>query len=481
MIHKTNKFYLFLITMLLFVSTAKSMDVDISGKLCKEEIGYLRTRKPIVEQAQDTLVGRKLLKHPNMGICLTGGGYRAMISSFGFLLGAQKIGLLDAANYSSSLSGSTWNIASTFARSATSKKRINSLETLRPILQKRTEKSFWNFTTLNWKAILQRLATKWETYGKIEPADVWGAILVDRLMGDLPSGGQRLTFAHIRNFLKKNTQYPFPLFSAVIKNTFEIEGNYEWFEVNPFASGSDYLHGFVHTKDLGSTFQEGQITQKRKEESLGFFLAIFGSPYDLNVGDLLLQVGQMIPETIPFKHQILDCLHIIIKDLGLAQKNLLPSNINSPTYKMESSPYQEEFLTLADSGFDFNLSAPPFLRRKLDIFVCCDDSSDAESQGFPELKLVKAYADRHELAFPSFSRFTKINKHLFIFKWNDTGQESIEIPTVIYFCNPIQDSTFKLQYSKKEFDDLCDFMKHLVLQSKSVIASEIAARESLES
>ena len=271
------------------------------------------------------------------------------------------------------------------------------------------------------------------------------------------------------------------MFNTIIKDSFPITGEYEWFEINPFVCGSDYLDGFIPTKYFGSKFQDGVCIKIRPEESIGYFLGIFGSPYNFNIGDLLLQIVQSIPEKFVLKYQIINYVHSFIKEYDFAKINVLPSKISNPTYKMSSSQYQEKFLTLADAGFDFDISIPPLLKRKVDIIICCDDSSDACKKGFPELKMAKRYANYHGFKFPSLKYYTQITSNLFIFDCDENGKINRKIPTIIYFINPIQESMLKMQYSKKEFDNLCDYMKNMVIKNKTVISQAIIQKVNYKS
>jgi len=237
------------------------------------------------------------------------------------------------------------------------------------------------------------------------------------------------------------------------------------------------LPGYIPTKQLGSFFKGGQLQKVRDEETLGFLMGIFGCPYDFNIGDLLLQIAQAVPEKFPIeKSAIIAQVRALIKKCGLAKKNVLPSKISNPTYKMDENHYAKEFLTLADAGFDFNLTVPPLSRRKVDIIRCYDASTDSCKKGFPELQLVKNYADNHGMPFPCLKYKREIDQHVTIFKWDEQKRTGKKIPTIIYFGNPIQHSTFKLKYSKKEFDELCDYMKQKTIKNKNAIVKEIVEK-----
>ena len=87
----------------------KRAKVSTGPELFKGERLFEKNRIPKVRRALHTHFGIPQDKHmPRIAFAGSGGGYRAMLSTLGFLIGAQKIGLLDSALYTSALSGSTW-------------------------------------------------------------------------------------------------------------------------------------------------------------------------------------------------------------------------------------------------------------------------------------------------------------------------------------------------------------------------------------
>ena len=48
---------------------------------------------------------------PRVALCASGGGYRAMFSTLGFLRGLDQIGCLDGVAYAAGVSGSTWALS----------------------------------------------------------------------------------------------------------------------------------------------------------------------------------------------------------------------------------------------------------------------------------------------------------------------------------------------------------------------------------
>ena len=472
-----------------FPQPSKCIDVINSNPISPYEIDYLQKREPVIKEALHNFLNESSHEeqaplllgcgqesdYPKIALCLSGGGYRSMIASSGFLLGVQEIGLLDASTYLAALSGSCWNIIPMLAYAGYNSQTF-SLETFNQNLQKKVAKEFLDLKTIPWRNILHHIAHKLVSLEKIEPADIWGGLIAGRLMNDLPNSGQSYSFEQIRNLLDTTTMFPFPIFSCSVKNIFASE--YDWCEINPYMTGSCDLKFSILTMNVGSYFEKGTIENLKTEESLGFFMGILGSPYDFNFGDILWLIAQTIPEDYHLKQAILDLVQDWIKKYHLNKANFLPTKVYNPTYKMPYEPYMVKELLLADGGFNFNLPFPPLLKkdRNADIIICCDASSDASASGFPELDLAKRYAKRECLNFPSLDHYDKIDKNLFVFQYNKNGNYDHSAPTILYFRNKFAYSTLKLTYSKEEFNNLHDYMKDLVTQNKEAIAAAISKK-----
>jgi len=172
-----------------FDGEASSIAVDKTCQLCIEEKSYIARREQKVKDgllaftgqaSRSQEVGADVL--PRLSFAFSGGGYRTMISSLGFMLGAQEIGLLDATSYVAGLSGSTWMMGNALLRM----KRSNmGLLEFRELLQKRVERPFGDLCDFEFDDFFKHMFTIFTERGVIEPADCWGALFADRLWGDL--------------------------------------------------------------------------------------------------------------------------------------------------------------------------------------------------------------------------------------------------------------------------------------------------------
>ena len=85
--------------------------VRVGNELSIDERTALNNRSQITYAAFEKLVNQSLeknIKLPKVSFIASGGGYRAMAITLGFLEGAQQTGLFDTITYMATLSGSTW-------------------------------------------------------------------------------------------------------------------------------------------------------------------------------------------------------------------------------------------------------------------------------------------------------------------------------------------------------------------------------------
>ena len=445
--------------------------VVIGDDLCEEEVSYIQKRMPFVQKHLEKFIGNRIgnKEYPKISFCLSGGGYRSMISCLGFMLAVEKIGLLSATTYMSALSGSSWLLIPFLARIFSGE--IGSFEEYNFKLRELVNNHFFNPFSLKIKAIEKILKEKHKLRGKVELVDFWGALLTERLMGDIgENSGFDLSFKQIRTLLREGRRFPFPLFSASMAHQFP----YHWLEVSPFAVYNDLLFlqmgGSIQTKAFGNVFENGYSECLWPEENLGFFMGILGSPYAMSVGDVLNFSLQAILSRL-YKFSWLFKFENFFEKLHLYNHRISPTIIPNFSYGMRKAYFKFGSFELIDGGFKFNLPFGPLLRkeRSSDIIIVCDASSDACSSGMPELELVKHYAKSRAILLPDFDNPVVDMDNLKIFADNS----DFTIPTIIYFSNSIMEPTLEMDYPEEEFNKLTCFMDDLVCENKDLIVAAI--------
>ncbi len=424
--------------------------------------------------------------------CCSGGGYRAMISTIGFIAGLQSIALDEKTNLYNcirniaGLSGSTWAIGHLMARDLP-------LDQFVDVLRDRlthTNIADHLFSTL--KTIAKHLELQYEKLREIQIVDLYGGIIADQLMGDLGEKTFYISFNDLGQ--SQNAQkYPHPIFTAIHPYTKTylfglLRFNYfNWFEINPDITRQTLaplignstptgLLGVPHTTTPIPDFDQILLP-------LSSIMGICGSAYACSIDDIirflvdgLIEYFKKQPPA-PSREREIKRLSIIaaLEEIAtsLSEGRLCPAKVPNFTQ------HGDAVLELIDAGIDFNLPLPPLLERRSPVIIICDaDASLTTYSGqYPHLYKAAAYARKHKLPFPSLKYPEEPkNTHVLIFKRNKKGNIDPKVPTIIYFHNTIEKSTFDFSYTKDEFNAIFNDMFFALVWSADIIREEIKAK-----
>ncbi|MFH1643882.1 MAG: hypothetical protein ABIA74_01780 [bacterium] len=478
-----------------------SSQVDISLQQSLWEKDYLSKKQQTIKYAINNLTGNtntNLYNYgsfdslneqnpPKIAFVFSGGGYRAMIMSLGFMIGASQItkngsSLIDATSYISTLSGSTWFLGLMLTLNNYLQFQPQTIEGYLQAMknylkQTVTQQTFWNMKTLNVSAIEQHLLQKFlNNEGSVQPSDLWGSILVDRLFKPLKLDGaeQDITFELARNTLNNSIASPFPLFTMDICNCWP----YICMETNPYTTGfvdfSSNFGGFIQTNYFESPFNQSYSQKLFPEESLGSFFGIFGSAYSFGLADILNEIAEN-SKSEWFKSFV---SWVAVK-LKLYKDRVLRANVDNFMYNMQGYPLENsKKITVADGGMSMINS--PFIplytqNRNVDIFIVCDAAGDSTKSGYPELKEMADYAQNYNLPFPSLK-----NPKIYSFSTPDQTykisvfeDDNSNIPTIVYFPCYTPESTLKFDYSEDEFEKVCGTIEMMVTNNRTAIIDAI--------
>ncbi len=359
---------------------------------------------------------------PTIAFCMSGGGLRATIMTLGFLQGAQNTGLLDTALYIAGLSGSTWALASWIA---SGKKLEQHLDGLRFTLM-HSMRSLMHPERMHalCKIIISKII-----YGQtLSAIDIYGALLTTLLLSDIGEQCLKTTISCSHAHLTAGG-LPLPIYTAICGNS----SPYEWVEVTPFEIGSSFFKAYIPLWAYGRTFRHGRSINKAPEQTLGYFLGIFGSAFELCLRDALtftaFHLSRYTAHLPSFLATPLQRLILGIIRSPLSTIRPLPSRLANFLYRFPASTLKNNRgLVLIDAGIDFNLPFPPLLRhdRAVDIIIVFDSS--ASIQEAPELKAAEKYARRKQLKFPPITYTAITQEPIQVFQ--DPNDPSV--PIVIY-------------------------------------------------
>lgn len=436
--------------------------VTFSTALSPEEKKFLERRKKRTEQAFKSLGISGAVK-PVVAFCMSGGGYRAMLSATGFAQALADMGIFDVATYNAGLSGSSWHL-SKLMHMALQRRKEKSLVDFKALVKDLTTRAqqivLPNYKSLsNMAHLLSPLVGKY-VYGQIiTPTDFYGVLLGATLLDLGTSKYEKVRFSDFRK-VTNTGEMALPIGTAVSKI------GAHWFEFTPYHAGSAELGGFIPMYGLGRFYSRGKSTESAPEVSLHNLMATMGSAYSVKGLDVVRHLGPKL-DFLPsgMQNALLDVFglannsgilsiddHVMTKPQGLtfndiinskivadsklvsfweklynkqpsgfifiakpeiggrgdwADQGVLPGGIFSNPFFRLKSPYStsrlfnEGNLELKDAGIDFNLPFPPLLRpeRGVNVIIAFDASSSAD-RGPKALKFAYDYAKQKGLKFP---------------------------------------------------------------------------------
>ena len=283
--------------------------------------------------------------------------------------------------------------------------------------------------TMSIKTILQ----KKQFNQPISLVDVWGECLGNILFGD---PHPELYLSSFRQ-LTLSGQYPFPIFTAIIPAKINKNLIYDWVEFNPFEMNLEDYH--LDVKYCNSFWVNGKLVKEAPEPSLSQMMGIFSSAFSVNFDDIMRLFG-----TNYYQKFLLNQIKNLIQKFELSNLRLTQGRLLDPFYHSNSN---KSVIDLFDAGISYNCPILPLLQRQSDIIIYCEASeSDVNN-----LSLMTNYITEQGYPFPNID-FDNFDKDIpQIFHHNQT-------PSFIFIPNTKIYSTFKLQYTPEEFDDLYNSM-----------------------
>ncbi|OTA68519.1 lysophospholipase catalytic domain-containing protein [Hypoxylon sp. EC38] len=354
---------------------------------------------------------------PNIGIAVSGGGYRALMNGAGFVAAADSRvpgstdrggigGLLQSSTYLAGLSGGGWLVSSIFANN------FSSVVQLRDGFQ---DSSVWQFsntifegpkrrgisivnTVEYWNDVMDQVDEKRDAGYDVSITDYWGRALSYQLI-NAPDGGPAYTFSSIANapnFASADTPMPILVSDERRPGTQVVSINSTVYEFNPYEFGSydPTVFGFAPIRYVGSNFSGGSIPDNghcvRGFDSMSFVLGTSSSLFNA----FILQ--NLSSPSIP--SVVTNALRTLLTDIGNDNDDIAPWTPNPFFhYNNNTNPSAADVqLTLVDGGMDLqNIPLHPLIQptRNLDVIFAVDSSADT-STNFPNGTALRATYDR---------------------------------------------------------------------------------------
>jgi lysophospholipase len=421
--------------------------IRLASELSKSETDWLAKRRPLTVQpmidflkranidgfdaeAYINRVAADVKDLPNIGIAVSGGGYRALMNGAGFVAAADSRtpgstgtggigGLLQASTYLAGLSGGGWLVSSIYA---------NNFSTVESLRNGREGSSIWKFadsifngpdlpgifdTARYWADIADQVSDKKDAGFETSITDYWGRALAYQLI-DAPDGGPSYTFSSIADDEEfSNARAPFPILVADGRAPGErvISLNATVFEFNPFEMGSwdPTTFGFAPIRYLASNFSGGVLPSDgrciRGFDSISY---IFGTSSSLFNAFLLQNISSIdgVPDfLLSAATSVLEGLDNANNDIAQYVPNpfLGWNNGTNPTANTIE-------LDLVDGGLDLqNIPLHPLIQplRAVDVIFAVDSSADT-TYSWPNGTALRASYDRSQAAIANGTLFPPV-------------------------------------------------------------------------
>ncbi len=262
---------------------------------------------------------------PRIAVCFSGGGFRAMIATLGFLEAASDIGIADSFLYSANLSGSTWcsipwslgaslkelkQTYEKYARVRVSAQTISDIRDKVPLNVELLKKKYT--TTFLWEQPLSLVNGVWGPLIAQMTISFWDDPELRQKSGTKRpyQSAQYMYFWQALDYIKNGKNRPFPLASETAKK--QKSENGIWMEFNPEYVGFEYLTErnelvgiWLPSIALGRTFTEiakepsrwyrflalntkimGYESKSGPVQTLDYWMGVWGSAFTVSPLDL---------------------------------------------------------------------------------------------------------------------------------------------------------------------------------------------------
>jgi len=305
----------------------------------------------------------------SVGLVGSGGGVRARLSTMGFVVGAEKIGLLDCSTYFSALSGSTWMLAPWLYSS-------QKPSDFREIVLRESNR----YLLLNARNILNSRVLINDCKNIISGVpnsftNIYSALLTPYLLNNVKTGrsAHNCFLSDIgREIDNENEEEEgnniIPIFEARAKNP--ITKIKEICCFTPWEFGSRFFGkgAYIPIEAFNCSFWEGKSTKHASEPTLGYLMGIWGSAFtapNKGIAEMILEklAHKMFDFSEDLEKRILDT-GIQPDEFGNQSATSARSNNFMRGMKYNCHDYSnQKTLHLFDSGVERNLPILSLYRR----------------------------------------------------------------------------------------------------------------------
>lgn len=352
---------------------------------------------------------------PNIGIAVSGGGYRAMLNGAGAVAAFDDRsdgstadgnlgGLLQSATYLAGLSGGGWLVGSLYTNNFTSVQASVNSDVIwqlgNSIFEGPEQYSLLGY----YDELFDSVGDKDDAGYQRSLTDYWGRALSYQLV-DADDGGPGFTFSSIADDATFSSgKAPLPFLVAVGRAPGEtvLNINATVFDFNPWELGSSdpTLSGYVPLKYVGSKFMNGSLPRDEDciggFDNVGFVMGTSSSLFNQIILYLEDDNNQYVPDDIP--GFVVDTLTSVLSALGDDNNDIADWTPNPfRGYNADdNNSANSQRLTLVDGGEDLqNIPYHPLIlnERNVDVIFSVDSSADTNGS-WPDGQAIMATYER---------------------------------------------------------------------------------------
>ncbi|KAJ3484957.1 hypothetical protein NLG97_g6925 [Lecanicillium saksenae] len=340
---------------------------------------------------------------PNIGIAISGGGYRAMVGGAGAVAawddrsagseGKGNLGgLLQSATYISGLSGSDWLVGSLYVNNFTSVQSAVDA----PLIWQLENSIFKGPDQYSVRGyytdVFNEVEGKSKANYNVSATDYWGRMLAYQMV-NASNGGPGYTWSSIANDSDFSTgKAPMPILLAngrTSERTVISSANSTIYEFTPWELGSSdpTLSGWAPLRYVGTVFDEGKVSDEDScvtgFDNAGFVMGTTSSVYTQAISLLKDNNNKYVPSEVPdFAIKTAAKLISALSDstsYDIAEWSPNPFRGFNPSTNRNANHSR---LNLVDGGEDAQtIPFHPHLHpdRGVDVVFAYDSSSDTDS------------------------------------------------------------------------------------------------------
>ncbi len=430
---------------------------------------FLQKRFIQTHITQEAYCGHALARPLTIGLCASGGGFRAMLTIAGVMSGLEELGVLPLIQTCLGLSGTTWFLFPWLLSGETPTAYTSKLITwLSQGLIHHLAEQYHDFATV--------IATKKAHRLSISGIDLYGISLAYTLLKPLHTNALELSMEDAARAMTPE-KYPLILGTAVTRP--QPTDTYEWGIVSPFALEllNDHLTVPIHL--LGAQFHTYQQLSSPPPPRLCYLLGIFGSSFSISIRDAL----ERVPEKLqPFVDKILPQSW---QTRNWSNTKITAAKIANPRFQAIDSPHAHvKNITLVDGGYLNNLPLEPAIKvssKPFDLLFVVDCKQE-------RLGRLKSLRNGWEAAHEEAPWLPKIDEEAITINPLSVHGNPATGPVIVYctiegdaeydpLFNPATDPNYatpRLIYPPERAERLVRYMRHVIMKHGAILRGIIA-------